>query len=348
MSSKQNTVCRTYPLLTRISAAKDRGWFKTYTPFTSTVYSIYGNRPLQVSGIGTVEIPTQPSPDRCGAASYDSLHLKEVLHVPDLLCNILGDLNGDGYDVSLGNYLEPATRGTIRHRQSGTVAYFDPTRPLYSVEVRGNGLPRGRRLGPPALEWGVPYFLNCRWDPAEQQRWQEFKAREIHSMSAQIYVSDGNPPYTAAEKGWLKKRRITEFKFLRMYGLKMHDDEDRAEGRALVRGFMQDDLYDGIFNDEPATKRIKTFHEGKQEKEEEEEEEQEAEEEEEEEEEEQNEPDTKVEQAKHKFSAAQLQWIDDTYGDIHDFMAAHGLYLRDENDIREAKMNIDEMILLGE
>jgi hypothetical protein len=340
MSSKQNTVYRTYLLLTLISAAKDRGWFKTYTPFPSTVYSIYGNRSLQVSGIGTVEIPTQPSPDRCGAASRDSLHLKEVLHVPDLLCNILGDLNGDGYDVSLGNYLELAARGAIRDRQGKTVAHFDPTRPLFSVKVRGSGLLRGRRLGPPALEWGVPYFLNCRWDPAEQQRWQDFKAREIHSMSAQVFVSDGRPPYTAAEKNWLKKWRITEFEFLRMYGLKMHDDEDRAEGRALVRGFMQDDLYDGLSNDEPATKRIKTFHEGKQEKKEEEEEEQE--------EEEQSEPDTKVEQAKHKFSAAQLQWIDDTYGDIHDFMAAHGLYLHDDNDIREAKMNIDEMILLGE
>jgi hypothetical protein len=309
------------------------------------VYSIYGNRPLKVSGIGTVEIPTQPSLDRCGAASHDSLHLKEVLHVPDLLCNIIGDLNGDGYDVSLGNYPEPATRGTIRHRQGGIVAYFDPTRPLYSVEVRGSGLLRGRTLGPSALEWGVPYFLNCRWDPAEQQRWQDFKAREIHRMSAQIFVSDGRPPYTAAEKTWLKKWRISEFEFLRMYGLKMYDDEDRAEGRALVRGFMQDDLYDGISNDEPATKIIKTFHEGKQEEEEEEEEEEQ---EEEEEEEEQNEPDTKVEQAKHKFSAAQLQWIDDTYGDIHNFMAAHGLYLHDDNDIREAKMNIDEMILLGE
>jgi hypothetical protein len=343
MSSKQNTVCRTYLLLTLISAAKDRGWFKTYTPFTSTVYSIYGNRSLQVSGVGTVEIPTQPSPDRCGAASHYSLHLKEVLHVPDLLCNILGDLNGDGYDVSLGNYHEPATRGAIRHRQGGIVAYFDPTRPLYSVEVRGSGLLRGRRLGPPALEWGVPYFLNCRWDPAEQQRWQDFKAWETHSMSAPIFVSDGRPPYKAAEKTWLKKWRISEFEFLRMYGLKMHDDEDRAEGRALVRGFMQDDLYDDLSNDEPATKRIKTFHKSKQEEEEEEEEEQEV-----EEKEEQNEPDTKVEQAKHGFSAAQLQWIDDTYGDIHDFMAAHGLYLHDDNDIREAKMNIDEMILLGE
>jgi hypothetical protein len=343
MSSKQNTVCRTYLLLTLISAAKDRGWFKTYTPFTSTVYSIYGNRSLQVSGVGTVEIPTQPSPDRCGAASHYSLHLKEVLHVPDLLCNILGDLNGDGYDVSLGNYHEPATRGAIRDRQGRTVAYFDPTRPLYSVEVRGSGLLRGRRLGPPALEWGVPYFLNCRWDPTEQQRWQDFKAWETHSMSAPLFVSDGRQPYTAAEKTWLKKWRISEFEFLRMYGLKMHDDEDRAEGRALVRGFMQDDLYDDLSNDEPATKRIKTFHKGKQEEEEEEEEEQEV-----EEKEEQNEPDTKVEQAKHGFSAAQLQWIDDTYGDIHDFMAAHGLYLHDENDIREAKMNIDEEILLGE
>jgi hypothetical protein len=283
-----------------------------------------------VSGVGTVEIPTQPSPDKCGAASHDSLHLNEVLHVPDLLCNILGDLDGDGYDVSLGNYLEPETRGTIRDRQDRTVAYFDPTRPLFSVTVRGSGLLRGRRLGPSVLEWDVTYLLNCRWDPAEQKRWQDFKTREIHSMSAQLFVSDGKPPYKATEKAWLKKHRLTEFEFPRMYGLKMHNGEDRTEGRALVRGLMQDNFSDD-FSDEPDAKRFKAFHEGKEAEEEEE-----------------KEPDTKVGQAKHEFSAAQLQWIDDTYGDIQNFIAAHGLYLHNDNDIREAKMTIDDEMFWGE
>jgi hypothetical protein len=341
ISSKQKSVCKTYLLLTLISAAKDRSWFKTYKPFSSISHSIYRGQSWRVLGVGTIEIPTQPSPDRCAVASHDSLCLKEILQVPDLLCNILGDLDGDDYDVFLGNCLEPTTRGTIGSKQGRIVAYFDPTRPLFSVKVRGSGLPRGRRLRLSALEWDVPYLLNCRWDPAEQQKWQDFKTREIHSMSAQIFVSDGKPPYTTAEKAWLKKHRLTGFDFLRMYGLKMHNDGDRVEGRALVRGFMQDGLYDDLSDDEPGAKRFKAFHEGK-------EEEEEGEKEEEEEEEEENEPDTKVEQAKHKFSAAQLQWIDDTYGDIHDFMASQGLYLHDDNDIREAKMTIDYEIFWGE
>lgn len=47
--------------------------------------------------------------------------------------------------------------------------------------------------------------------------------------------------YTGTEKQWLKKNWGSEFKFLQAYGLKIYNDEDREEGRAIVRAFMEHD-----------------------------------------------------------------------------------------------------------
>jgi hypothetical protein len=44
---------------------------------------------------------------------------------------------------------------------------------------------------------------------------------------------------TTAEKQWLKKHWRGEFHFLIAYGLKIYNEEDREEGRAIVRAFMK-------------------------------------------------------------------------------------------------------------
>lgn len=49
----------------------------------------------------------------------------------------------------------------------------------------------------------------------------------------------GTAPYTAAEKQWLKDAWVDEFHFLRAYGLSIYKEEDREEGRAIVRAFMK-------------------------------------------------------------------------------------------------------------
>jgi hypothetical protein len=48
-----------------------------------------------------------------------------------------------------------------------------------------------------------------------------------------------NPGYITAEKHWLKKHWRGEFHFLIAYGLKIYNEEDREEGRAIVRAFMK-------------------------------------------------------------------------------------------------------------
>lgn len=74
------------------SVAKDPGWFTEYTPFETHLGDSYEmmTQPLQVVGIGTVELSTQASPDSAQDSSSPTLQLTTVLHVPSILCNIIG------------------------------------------------------------------------------------------------------------------------------------------------------------------------------------------------------------------------------------------------------------------
>lgn len=49
------------------------------------------------------------------------------------------------------------------------------------------------------------------------------------------------PKYTSAELQWLQRHWDGEFKFLQAYGLSIYKDEDREEGRRIVRAFMEQD-----------------------------------------------------------------------------------------------------------
>jgi hypothetical protein len=51
-------------------------------------------------------------------------------------------------------------------------------------------------------------------------------------------VYKGTASYTAAKKQWLKDEWRDEFHFLRAYRLSIYKDEDREEGRAIVRAFI--------------------------------------------------------------------------------------------------------------
>ena len=68
-------------------------------------------------------------------------------------------------------------------------------------------------------------------------------------MSSTAYGAEdeylGGPPYTAAEKAWLKKWWGDEFHFLRAYQLSIHSEEDREEGRAIARTFIRNDQQHG-------------------------------------------------------------------------------------------------------
>jgi len=66
-------------------------------------------------------------------------------------------------------------------------------------------------------------------------------------VKMQAYVHEGTPagvdapPYTTAEKKWLSTHWGGEFKFLQAYQLSIHDEDDREEGRRIVRAFIHQD-----------------------------------------------------------------------------------------------------------
>jgi hypothetical protein len=197
-----------------------------------------------VLGVGTVEIPTKRSPNRSGVSSHGSLHLKHVLHVPGFIRNVIGASIGisDGYEVDIGG--GPTKQGTIKDSWGKNMAYFDPNRRLFSIKVRNQ--PGGPKLGPCAFRTDTMYMISCQWDPSEQQKWLDYQVGYgLNNLGSEpTRATDTNPPYTDAEKAFLKITWRNEYHFLLQHGLKIHQKEDRAEGRLILRALMHEDHSD--------------------------------------------------------------------------------------------------------
>lgn len=262
---------------------------------------------VPVLGIGTVEIPTKRSPNTSGASSHGFLLLHEVLHVPDVICNFIGQPLWliDGYDATMGGGSKK-TRGAIKDNQGKNVAYFDPKSPLFAIKVRRS--PNGPTLGPHALKKDVMYVLGCRWDTTEARKWQEYKAQNGFPTPR-----PNAAPYTAEETAFLKKNYRSEFHFLFQHGLRISDEEDREEGRAILRAIMrEDDMSDNEeFVDQEDDLDDSEF-EGHQ--------------------------------ADYNFTERQLDWIEQYYGNSEQFMISYGLKFYRDEDLEEAKAIVDVMM----
>jgi hypothetical protein len=132
-----------------------------------------------------------------------------------------------------------SSSGRIEDSHGKRVAYFNPKQPLYCINMRH--VLTGPRIGPSILEKGAMYMLSCRWDSTEQQKWLNLKARNGSNGPP---IADNNSHYTDAETAFLKKNWRNEFHFLNVHGLKIHREEDRVEGRSLLRALMQRDFSD--------------------------------------------------------------------------------------------------------
>lgn len=182
---------------------------------------------MQVEGVGTVELPTKRKIRGSGAASHTTLKLAEVLHVPTAICNIIGASKHDEYDR-----VETGKSGGFFDENGRRIACFDRSRPLFQIKL--SGPPVGPEVGSPALQHGEHYFINVCWSDFEQRRWEAYQDRVASSKAA----------YTQEEKAWLKKHYGGEFRFLLSYGLKIHNEEDREEGKAILRRLMQREILD--------------------------------------------------------------------------------------------------------
>ncbi|KAH7109127.1 hypothetical protein EDB81DRAFT_863335 [Dactylonectria macrodidyma] len=189
------------PLLLFHCATKDRSWFGAdYTPLNSTVGHLMGGIQTPVVGIGTVGLPVKRSPRATG------------------ICNVIGSPILDEYDIHTGSSVQN-TKGTIIDKQGRTVAYFDPHGKFF--QVRFSGPPVGPRVGPMPFDPSAMYWMNVRWADGEREKWEASRAGQ-----------DLQP----AE--WLKKHWGSEFRFLASDGLNINKEEDREEGRSILRAIL--------------------------------------------------------------------------------------------------------------
>jgi hypothetical protein len=147
--------------------------------------------------------------------------------------------------------------GSIMDAHGRSVAYFAPNKSFFQVKL--SGPPVGPAVGSSSFT-DAKYVINIRWSEDERARWEAYKQKGGNSTDgltgqdysseparkkAKLHSGQRDAPYTLEEKRWLKVHYGGEFKFLRAYELSIHKDEDREEGRAIMRAFMAEESSDG-------------------------------------------------------------------------------------------------------
>lgn len=193
----------TCQLLTSNSIAKDRRWFTEFTPFSSFIGEIYSDGQQAVTGVGTVVLQAHRTTElylgQSGLEPDATLTLKHVLYVPSARCNIIGSSRDflDEYTVQMG--LIGASSVMVSSLDGHTIAYFDSSCP----------------------------FVNAKWSESERARYTALQSRSTKR----------NGPYTAIseeEMEWMTVNYGNEYAFLRNFGLSIHKEEDRQEGRQIM------------------------------------------------------------------------------------------------------------------
>lgn len=162
------------PLLTVLeSIAKDRAWFRDYTPLRVEAFvtdTLTGSSRLPVVGFGTVEITTQCPP---GADNTKvTIHLENVLHVPTAMCNIMGAPFTNSYKIGTlednHNILAIKPISSPHNDISDAVGYFDADQ--YSFRLIVDKAPLAHQLGPYVLSKNAAVHLGIVFPEAEQLR----------------------------------------------------------------------------------------------------------------------------------------------------------------------------------
>ncbi|CDM35363.1 hypothetical protein DTO013E5_7865 [Penicillium roqueforti] len=212
--------------------AKDRCWFGTdYIPFRSYVTDIAGGM-VEVIGMGTVNLTTMSLPTQTDLDSHSSICLKNVLHTPAMLCNIIGRPIEDDYTI-ICDSSAPDSSGFILKNTNGRIAaYFKPMGEgpmLYQVQL--GAPPLGHEFGISPLCSNGRYMIHAFWSQHERQRFEAL-------MASGLMRASGVEPLTWAENRWLTKRFMSEWGIVLAYGLDYNVKEHREEGRAITRILM--------------------------------------------------------------------------------------------------------------
>jgi hypothetical protein len=309
-----------------VSVAKDRGWFTSYTPFTSRLGSLVGNVDIAVVGIGSVEIPVKLRNRRRNGQTHSTIRLDEVLHAPTSLCNILG------HDFMIRYDIQMRIGGVFKDSEGRSAGYFDENKVLFCLKL--SGPPVGPVTAPSLFlrsnaNSATAFYINARWPDAERMSVYFDNLRsDLSDLCNTGARWQAVKPYTDTEKVWLKQNYKDEYHFLQQYGLSIYKDKDREDGRAMARSLMAAD--DEVSDDS------KGVSDGNNEDEEEEDDadhfsaELEA------------DPTSHV--ADYHFSEKQLIWIKKYYKHSGNFLLNHGLKPFDDEDCREGRTIVEAMM----
>lgn len=229
-----------------VSVAKDKAWFFNYTPFRTKVGHIaFASQNMEAVGVGDVRLEVNTTSSKRGIQAYTTLVLRDVLHCPTAMCNIVA-LSPAEYDINLRG----ANDSWVKHQKSGVVYLLDKVT-LWKLWLVGQ--PKGQSsLDPNGL-----YYINARWTPEERARFKAYKeelerlkdGEGVKAEASQVQRKklseaaneEKSGKYTKGEKKWIKKHYANEFQFLLQRGLSIDKEDDREEGRRIVRAMRKEE-----------------------------------------------------------------------------------------------------------
>lgn len=225
--------------------------------------------------------------------------------MPSSVCNIVGSpIFEIAAQVSFGATED--SMGGMNDASGKPVAYFSPHSERNCLRL--SGPPVGPRLGPSKFKPDTAYWLTIKWPSSERARWEAHGQQTMADTEKRQWV--GEQLYTTEEKQWLKKHYGGEFKFLMAHELSIYSEEDRAEGRAIMRTLARDD------DEEDNEMEVAD---------------------EEEDEEDEKDEDLEGHLADYHFNEEELDWIEKHYRNSAAFMFSHGLRFYDDEDCAAAK-----------
>jgi len=124
-----------------------------------------------VEGIGSVELPVKRSPSSTGPRAHTTLHLSTVLHVPQAICNVLGQPLTHEYRLYTNSADPSAT--SIHDQQGRSLAYFREILGCKLPAIRLSGPPVGPKVGPSSLTaFGTSKVsIVAIWPQTEKEKW---------------------------------------------------------------------------------------------------------------------------------------------------------------------------------
>ena len=259
--------------------------------------------------------------------------------------------------------------GTIKDRHGRSVAYFAPKKRLYQVKLSGPPVgptvgPSTLQDGAFVVNVRWSKSEQARWKTYKQSRGdplsvvqskketvkdqpkkspvkdQPKKSTVKHQpkkstvkdqpKNNKIQHSQPSAPYTTYEKQWLKVHYGNEYRFLKANGLSIFKDEDREEGRAMVRQFMGEEGPEGKELVLALTGESEGSANAKNDDSEDESDE--------------TDEDWEGRKADYLFDEKSLRWIKNYYGNSMSFMHSFGLKIYEPDDWKEAQAIVSAMM----